>query len=222
MYWKNLDFGIITDEARKQGIEIRKILISNDCNAGAVGVYKILEITKDNIVYITIGTGIGGGAIINRKLLVGANYSAMELGHTKIGEKSYRCGCGAFSCIETFASAKSLVNYYNNKYRKNYQKLLPIIQNEDFSKVNRLFKRFCKYLSILLNNIIYTIDPDFIFISGKIALSSEFFEEYLKNEIFSKITMIKEYDVSRIIFLKNVKQYNSYNLVGSTFVDEFL
>lgn len=225
-YWKNIDFSSLYEEGRRRGVRIRKILVSNDCNAGAVGVYKILRLQNKNIVYIAIGTGIGGGAILNNKLLIGANFSAMEPGHTKIYKKSYICGCGNWGCIETFASAKALTIYYNSKNNTNYSNLLSIIKNEPQHKVKKLFSRFSDYLSILLNNIIYFFDPDLIFLAGKIVFSSNLFEKQLIRKVIKKINLIKNFDRKRIVLLdddlSNNTGLNIYNLVGSVFADEFL
>ncbi|MCX7758730.1 MAG: ROK family protein [bacterium] len=221
-YWKGLDFNSLYQKFRERGIYIKKIVVSNDCNAGAVGAYKVLKLKEKNIVYIAVGTGIGAGAVINGRLLIGSNFSAMEVGHTKIDKKSYRCGCGALSCIETFASAKALTNYYNQFYKTTHKNLLSVIEKENAFRVKRLFKRFSKYLSTLINNVIYLIDPDFIFLSGKIVLSSEIFEIFLFNDVIAKVTMIEGYDLSRIVFLKEVENYNTYNLVGAVWADEFM
>lgn len=220
--WKNLDFNELYEVFNKEGIRVDKILISNDANAGAVGAYKIQKLNKKNIVYIAIGTGIGAGAIINERLLLGANFSAMELGHTKIEENSYICGCGARGCIETFASTKALVKKFNKLYKSNYDNLLEIILHEKPSRLKRIFRIFAQYLSILINNVVYFIDPDFIFVSGKIVISSHLFKDFLFENILSKITMIKNYDLGKIIFLGDVEKGNIYNLVGSVYIDEFI
>lgn len=221
-YWKNLDFSKLEYEVRSKGIKLNTILVSNDANAGCIGAYKISRLNNNNVVYLAIGTGIGGGAIINNKLLVGANFSAMEIGHTKIDRRSYICGCGDWGCIETFCSSRALTNYYNQKKSTKYMNLLSIINEEPKRLVKGLFNRFSRFLSILIANIIYMIDPDYIFISGKIVLSSSIFENQLYKFIKSRTSMIRNYDLSRIVFLKDIEKCNTYNLVGSVYIDEFV
>ncbi|MFN4220100.1 MAG: ROK family protein [bacterium] len=218
--WKNLDFNIFYEIFKKEGIRVDKIIISNDANAGTVGAYKILGLESKNVVYVAVGTGIGAGAIVNNEILLGANFSAMEVGHTVIEKKTFICGCGSWGCIETFASAKALVKKFNQWYGTNYQDLLSIIENEKENRIKRVFKYFAKYFSILLTNIVYFIDPDFILISGKIVLSNHLFKEYLFKNFLSRLKMINDYDLSRVIFL--IEDTNIYNLVGAVYIEDFL
>ncbi|MEN3015117.1 MAG: ROK family protein [bacterium] len=220
--WKNLDASVIKRIAMSRGVMIEKVNVCNDANAGAVGIFKTMNLSDQNIIYVVIGTGIGGGAIINNKLLLGANFSAMEIGHTKINRKSYTCGCGSMGCIETFASAKALTNYYNQYNNKHYQNLLSIIQNESPQKVRKLFNRFSKMLALLVSNLIYILDPDLVFIAGKIILSEKLFKNTFLDNLLRNLSMIENYDIKRVVFVKGNDGYNVYNLVGSIFCDEFI
>jgi len=219
--WRNLDFSSIYDVALKKGIQVEKILVGNDANCGAVGAFKSYNLSKEkNIVYLVIGTGIGSGAIINGKLIIGSNFLGMEIGHTKIDKNSYVCGCGSKSCIETFSSAKYLTIYYNQKFKTNHLALVDIVNSGH--KVDFIFKRFSHYLALLVNNIIYLFDPDYVFITGKIVLSLKFFEKLFFKKLSSLVRMIDNYDFRRIVFLKDVQDYNAYNLIGSVYLDEFI
>jgi len=206
----------------------------NDANAGVIGVYKKfykkLNLYNKDIVYIVIGSGIGSGAIVNNKLVLGADYCAFELGHTKVSYyKNHlkKCGCKSFNCVEAFASAKSLTNLFNNKYHKNYKGLKDIIHNEEYNKYKFLFNEFAFYLALLVNNVILTINPHYIFISGKIVLSLNYFKEKMFHFFKENVKMIKiskEYFNKRIIFLKPSKSFsiNEYNVLGSIFAKDFL
>lgn len=206
----------------------------NDANAGVIGVYKKfykkLNLYNKDIVYIVIGSGIGSGAIVNNKLVLGADYCAFELGHTKVSyNKNHlkKCGCRSFNCVEAFASAKSLTNLFNAKYHKNYKGLKDIIQNEKYNKYKFLFNEFAFYLALIVNNVILTINPHYIFISGKIVLSLNLFKEkifYFLKENVKMIRITKEYFNKRIIFLKPITFFgiNEYNILGSLFAKDFL
>lgn len=86
-----------------------KTLLKNDANAAALG-EKWFGAGKDvdNLVYLTISTGVGGGAIINKKLFTGVNDNACELGHTIIDPNGPLCGCGNHGCLEAFAAGTSI------------------------------------------------------------------------------------------------------------------
>lgn len=86
-------------------------VVLNDANAAALG-----EMSHgggkgyNNIVFVTLGTGVGGGIIIDGKLVAGAHGSGGEIGHIKVSESNDRmCGCGNFGCLEQYASATGLV-----------------------------------------------------------------------------------------------------------------
>ncbi|MFO8020531.1 MAG: ROK family protein [Promethearchaeia archaeon] len=89
------------------------INIINDCNAAVLGVhyFEATKQEKDNLVYITLSTGIGGGVICNGKLLLGKEGNAAEIGHGKVEPKSdIRCNCGAKGCWEVFSSGTGVKN----------------------------------------------------------------------------------------------------------------
>ncbi|GEM_PF-2029012 len=236
-YFKEIDFNKIffkkINKIFKGNIDL---YVLNDANAGTIGIYKKFfnkfNLYNKDIVYLVIGTGIGSGAIINNKIVLGADYSAFELGHTKVyyPKTNYKnnltkCGCGSFNCIETFASAKSLTDLFNNKYHKNYKGLKEIIQNEKYSKYKILFNDFAFYLALLINNIILTVNPYYIFIGGKIVLSLNYFKEKLFYFLKQNVKMIKinkEYFNKRIVFLKPFNNINEYNILGSAFAKDFI
>ncbi len=88
----------------------KSIYIENDANAAAYG-EAIAGAAKgyQNVVVITLGTGVGGGVIIDGKIYTGFNYCGAELGHTVIVYGGRECGCGRKGCFEAYASASALI-----------------------------------------------------------------------------------------------------------------
>ena len=84
------------------------VLVENDANCAALGEFYKAENTK-NFIYITLGTGIGGGVIINGKLFTGTNGAAGELGHIITHAGGRECGCGRKGCWEAYASVTGLI-----------------------------------------------------------------------------------------------------------------
>ncbi|TFG24158.1 MAG: ROK family protein [Promethearchaeota archaeon] len=104
----NLGFRIIPlkgpIEEKFPGIPIYLI---NDCNAAVLGVqyFEADDDEKENLVYITVSTGVGGGAICNGHLLLGKEGNAVEIGHGIVEPKStIQCNCGAYGCWEVYSS----------------------------------------------------------------------------------------------------------------------
>lgn len=116
------------------------IYLANDCNAAALGIhyFEAEDIEKDNIVYITISTGIGGGVICNGHLLLGKEGNAAEIGHGTIELNSnVQCNCGAYGCWEAYSSGTGVKKRTLNalKERKiNADILMKIVEN-DISKI---------------------------------------------------------------------------------------
>lgn len=86
----------------------KPVYIGNDANCAAIGEYFALGSDADNFVAITLGTGIGGGVIINKKLFTGSNGVAGELGHTTMVMDGEQCSCGRKGCWEAYASVTAL------------------------------------------------------------------------------------------------------------------
>lgn len=83
----------------------------NDCNAAVLGIcfFEAGNEERDNLVYITMSTGIGGGVICNGLLLLGKDGNAAEIGHAKVVPKSkYQCNCGAYGCWEAYSSGTAV------------------------------------------------------------------------------------------------------------------
>ena len=107
--WGEVELQKILDEAYPN----LKIAILNDANAATLGEWYFGSGEKvDNLIMVTVGTGIGGGIIINKKLYVGKNGSAGEIGHIRIFPfKGRPCTCGLSGCLEQYASATGLRRY---------------------------------------------------------------------------------------------------------------
>ena len=116
------------------------IYLINDCNAGVLGVhyFEAEEHEKDNLVYITISTGIGGGVICNGRLLLGKDGNAAEIGHGIVAPKSKnQCNCGAYGCWEVFSSGTGVKKRTLEAIKKrelDSEVLLKIVDN-DLSKI---------------------------------------------------------------------------------------
>lgn len=113
-----LVFGATANIPNWKGTNLKEILgdfgypvyADNDANAGALG-EMVAGAGKgfSDILYVTIGTGVGGGIIINGKIHHGANYSAAEIGHIIIHPGGRQCGCGNKGCMEQYASVTGMM-----------------------------------------------------------------------------------------------------------------
>jgi glucokinase len=110
----NLGFKVIPlKEPLQQLFPETPIFIINDANASVLGIhyFEATEEEKDNVVYVTMSTGIGGGVICNGHLLFGKDGNAAEVGHGLVNpQSSIQCNCGAFGCWEVYSSGTGIRN----------------------------------------------------------------------------------------------------------------
>ncbi|MBY8983138.1 MAG: ROK family protein [Candidatus Lokiarchaeota archaeon] len=111
------------------------LYLINDGNAGVIGVhyFEALEKEKNNLAYITMSTGIGGGVICNGNLLLGKDGNATEIGHLILQPNSkYLCNCRAYGCWEVFSSGTGIKNRTIDAFHEgklNGEKLLKLVKN---------------------------------------------------------------------------------------------
>ena len=158
------------------------VTITNDANAAALGEksYGIAKSMND-VVVITLGTGLGSGIIVNNNLVYGYDGFAGELGHLVIEPDGRDCGCGRKGCLEMYVSAKGL-DYTVQEYRKEYQdnKFLQSIKSQTidgklldiaFDNGEKIVKDIYKYtgdmLGLGLAQIAKILSPEaFVFYGG--------------------------------------------------------
>ncbi len=132
LYMKNAP---ICDEFRKH-IDLPTYLC-NDANCAALGEYSLIKDKNiSNFILITLGTGIGGGIIINKKLYTGFNGIGAELGHINLSFGGEPCSCGRKGCWEAYASATALIRDTERAAKKNPSSLLASMIAENGGKAN--------------------------------------------------------------------------------------
>lgn len=179
------------------------VVIENDANIAALGeMWKGAGSGSKDLVCITLGTGVGGGVIVNGSLVSGANGAAGEIGHlTVVTEKGFRCNCGKTGCLETVASATGFVNLAMEHLDEHPEsKITHILKHNgyitakdviDCAKVNDLYateilNRVSFYLGMTLANVANVLNPEKIVIGGGVSKAGSillenvrrFFEEY--------------------------------------------
>ena len=172
------------------------IKIKNDAKAAAIAesTYGTLKQYK-RIVFLTLGTGIGGAVIIDNKLLDTGELPGCEIGHVVIEKNGIECNCGKKGCIEKYASMKAFKNNLRKAlgYDENFsgKDLLALIKNtkkedEKFKKIEKVKKEFIENLAIGISNLVNIFEPEAIGIGGSFVYFEEVLLEDLKKELTSK------------------------------------
>lgn len=171
------------------------VLLENDANAAAVGEMWLGAARGcRDVVSVTLGTGVGGGVILDGELWRGAHGSAGEIGHTTVDPFSgLKCKCGNVGCLELFASATAIVRMT----RENLPRFTQSILNHEELTAERVyeagrggdelalmvFQRFGTYLGIGLANLINIIDPEIIVIAGGAVNGWDLFARDMQREV---------------------------------------
>ncbi|MBH9581153.1 glucokinase [Staphylococcus felis] len=175
------------------------VIVDNDANVAALGEkFNGAGKDADDVVAITLGTGLGGGIISNGKIVHGHNGSGAELGHFRVDhDQRFKCNCGKSGCIETVASATGVINLVNFYYPKLTFKssILELIKNKtvtakavfDAAKAGDQFcifitERVANYIAYLASIISVTTNPKYIILGGGMSDAGDILIENIKTE----------------------------------------
>lgn len=155
--------------------------LENDGNAAAIGEY-LFGAGKgtENMVYITVSTGIGAGAVINGKLYKGSTSNSLEIGHTTIDPTGPKCKCGNTGCAEVFASGtaigrqgKEAVEAGLETSLRNYENITSYEVFKEAEKgdkiASEILNKSLNYLGICVANVITSFDPEVVAIGGGVS-----------------------------------------------------
>ena len=149
------------------------IFLENDANAATLGEYVAgAAFGYTHCVMITLGTGIGGGIIVDGKIYTGKFFGAGELGHMTIEAGGEICGCGRAGHWEAYSSATALIRDAKKLGLEPEPKAI-FEATETNAAANKLIEKYMYYLCLGLSNIIHIFQPDVIVIGGGISMQGK-------------------------------------------------
>jgi len=169
---------------------IKKVYIDNDANAAAKGeaTFGAAKGYKDS-VFLTIGTGVGGGIIVDGKILSGFNFAGAELGHTVIEMNGIECNCGRKGCMERYCSATALIEQTKASMKQNPDSTMWDECKGNIKAVNgrtafdamkcgdsaakKVVDEYITYLACGCTNLINIFQPDVLIIGGGVSKEGE-------------------------------------------------
>ena len=174
----------------KKYLAVERVIVENDANAAALG-EAVAGVAKgtNNSVMITLGTGVGGGIIIDGKVYSGFNCAAGELGHIVIQHNGRPCSCGRKGCWEAYSSATALTAMTREKIQECREKGIPSLMvtecDENGGKVSartafacmkkgdaaakEVVDTYIDYLGCGISNIINIFQPEVLSIGGGVC-----------------------------------------------------
>ena len=194
----DLDQGLVTSSPNLPGwhdIPLRDIvnrkyrvntLLINDASAAALGEYHFgAGKGVNNLIYLTVSTGIGGGIIINGELYLGPSGSAGEIGHMTIDINGPRCSCGNIGCLETLASGtavareairrigqgeeSSLTDMVEGKIENITAEKVGVAAQGGDSLASDVISEAATYLGVGMVNLVNIFNPEMIIVGGGVA-----------------------------------------------------
>lgn len=180
----------------------------NDANVAALGeAWKGGAAGYNNVVMVTLGTGVGGGIIIGGKIVTGTNGAGGEIGHLHVDDNiPGQCGCGNKGCLEQVASATGITNLANQALAASDKpsmlregevsaKTVFDAVKADDELAKEVAERFGKYLGTALANITAVVDPQAIVIGGGVSKAGpvllEYVEKYYQQYCFKSCKNVK-------------------------------
>lgn len=200
--WKNVPLGQTLSGAL--GLPVR---VSNDANCAALGEVKAgAACLYKNCVLITLGTGIGGGVVIDGKIFEGAHSGGTELGHTSLIAGGELCTCGRRGCLEAYASATALIRDTRRAAQADRDSALWELCGHDLERISgktafdaakagdaaagRVIRNYIGYLGEGLVNMINIFRPDIVLLSGGVSNQREYLtrplQKYVERYCFAK------------------------------------
>ena len=192
LYANNLpDFhNVPMDEALKKYFPYVDVYIENDANAAAYG-EMIAGAAKgeSDVIMITLGTGVGGGMILNGKIYSGFNHSGGELGHMVITTDGVKCTCGRKGCWETYASVTGLIRQTAEIIKEYPDSCIHAMIDGDEKKISgrtafdamragdmagkAIVEQYQKYIAVGITNLLNIFAPQKLVVGGGISKEGE-------------------------------------------------
>ena len=207
----NLGWGYKEVKREMEELSGMRAEIGNDANVAALGeMWLGAGKGRKNIVMVTLGTGVGGGIIIDGKPLVGAHGAGGEIGHLCVNyEETDHCGCGNTGCLEQYASATGITRLANIRLAKDDAK--SVLREQEVSAktvfdavkagdavAKEIAEEFGKYLGHAMANLAAVADPSPIVIGGGVSKAGEVLIEYVEKN-FKERTFFANKDTEFVL-----------------------
>lgn len=205
----NLGWGKVNVEKELEALTGLPVKAGNDANVAALGeAWQGGGKGYEDVIMVTLGTGVGGGVILDGKILTGNRGAAGEIGHIFVNSnETDHCNCGKRGCLEQYASATGIVKEAK-RILKEYEQPSSLRSIPDFSAkdifdqakegdelANVAVNRLCEYLGIALSHVAEVVDPQAFVIGGGVSKAgsilteniSKYYNEYVMMPLRDKV-----------------------------------
>ena len=172
--------------------------VLNDANAAALGeMWKGAAKGRENVVVMTIGTGVGGGIIVDSKILLGSKGFAGEIGHIPVNVDGEKCSCENTGCIEHYGSTSALVRNVKNAVISG--EITGIKEEEVDGRlifkevaagnkaVIKYVDEWINYISAALVGLVHIFNPEMVILGGGVSKQKEFFVDKVRDKVLHSV-----------------------------------
>lgn len=211
------------------------IYIENDANCAVLGeTLAGVGAGCKNVLMLTLGTGVGSGIILDNKIYAGADFLGAEFGHTKLIYHGKQCTCGQFGCVDTYCSARGLVEQAKDALSENRNSLLLKFCKGDLSRMSsktvfdaaeagddtalKVLDQYIDYLSCAISNFVVVFRPEVVILGGGVANAGDVLVIPLQKKIYENTFASKEIGVPPV---KVAKCGNDAGIIGAAFLEKY-
>ena len=186
--WKNV---FLKDKLQaKLGI---KTFVDNDANVMALAESRVGAARgMKHIVCLTLGTGVGGGLILNGELFRAATNATGELGHVPVNQAGPKCNCGGIACLEAYIGNKRIMQQAEKIFRKKITlEQLSALAGQGNRNAIKIWKDAGDILGVALSGVINLLSPDCIVIGGGVANAGKVLFDQVKETILKRAMTVQ-------------------------------
>ncbi len=201
--------------------------IGNDVNVGVLGEYEYGAARGyNNVVGFFVGTGMGGGLILNGSLFTGTGFKGAEYGHMILNPEGPLCGCGQRGCLEAFSSKQGISSYIRYQVARGRESMMGEYVKDGVFRSKYLKKalaahdtvteeamdRACHYLAIATGNLINTISPDVVIYGGGVVEATG---DMIRDKVLAELDRYCMTSIRPTVELKTAALGDDSNIYGS-------
>ena len=186
----NLDWKDVALKKELEALLKVPVFVENDCNLSMLGVYEMeLDAKPRHVIGIFLGTGIGGGIIIDGQFYTGANHTTGEIGHMVLQVDGPLCGCGNNGCFEALASRTAIFKKIQDAAKQGHRTMLSEMLGDDLEDmrsgdlrrairrgdkfVKKIVEDAARYTGVAVANLMNILNPEVIVLGGGIMEALE-------------------------------------------------
>ena len=191
-----------------------KVALDNDVNAMTLGEYRFgAGKGAENLVCLTLGTGVGGGIIINSEIYRGSTMCAGEIGHVPLNERGPRCNCRGIACLERYIGNRYILYRAKKVFGKNITlERLDDLARKGNKKAISIWEDVGRKLAVALAGVVNLLNPDIIVIGGGVSNAGELIFRPLRKELKARAMR----DQARHVKIVRAKLGDDAGIIGAS------